>query len=132
MREHRWATVLTGTATVVGLLVSSGVLAVLVAGALQWTSSLSPFLDNLIPVVVLFAGMLLAGRVSVDVAGRRGPLAVVGAAVVVALIGWALSRSSAAHGDGVETQQVVLATLVVLLVTGTGAVVTARRRRRTG
>ena len=132
MREHRWATVLTGTATVVGLLVSSGVLAVLVAGALQWTSSLSPFLDNLIPLVVLFAGMLLAGRVSVDVAGRRGPLAVVGAAVVVALIGWGLSRTSEAHGDGIETQQVVLATLVVLLVTGAGSVVTARRRRRTG
>jgi hypothetical protein len=131
MREHRWGTVLTGTATVVGLLVSSGVVAVLVAGALQWTSALSPFLDNLIPLLVLFAGMLLAGRVSVDVSGQRGPLAVVGAAAVVAAIGWALSRTSEAHGDGIEAQQVIGATLVVLLVTGLAAVVTARRRRRT-
>ena len=122
-----WASVLTATATVFGLLVSSGVVAVVIAGALQW-SSVSPSLDNLLPLVALAAGMVLAGRVAVDVAGGRGVLAAVGAAVLVAAVGAALSRTSEAHGDGLEAIQVVEATVAVLVVTGGAALVTARRR----
>jgi len=127
---HRHTSAVVAAATVVGLLVSSGLVAVVVAGSLQWTHGLSPLLDNAIPLAVLTAGMVLAGRVSVDVAGPHGPLAVLVATGVVTAIGWALSRSSEAHGDGIEPQQVLLVTAVVLVVTGGSAVMTLRRRRR--
>ena len=127
---HRRTSAVVAAATVVGLLFSSALVAVVVAGSLQWTHGLSPLLDNAIPLAVIALGMMLAGRVSVDVAGPHGPLSVLVATAVVTAIGWSLSRSSEAHGDGIELQQVLAAAAVVLVLTGGSAVLTLRRRRR--
>jgi uncharacterized membrane protein YphA (DoxX/SURF4 family) len=66
----------------------------------------------------------------VDVAGSRAVLCAVGAALLVLLLGLTVSRSSEAHGDGLEVGQVVVAVLVVLVVVGAGASAGHRRRRR--
>jgi hypothetical protein len=125
-----WGAVVVGTAAVFGVLVSSALFAVAVAGFLQWGRPLAPLLDNGIPLLVLLLGMLLCGRVAVDVAGSRAVLCAVGAALLVLLLGLTVSRSSEAHGDGLEVGQVVVAVLVVLVVVGAGASAGHRRRRR--
>ncbi len=129
-RSPRRTSVLTATAACFGLIVSGGVAAAVVAGLLQWTSSVSAWLDNLLPLVVLVLGMLLAGRVAVDVAGRLGAVATVASAVLVGLVGWSLSRTSEAHGDGIEPSQVVYAALGVAAVSTASAVLVIWRRSR--
>lgn len=125
-----WGAVVVGTAAVFGVLVSSALFAVAVAGFLQWGRPLAPFLDDGLPLLVLGLGMLLCGRVAVDVAGSRAVLCALGAALLVLLLGLTVSRSSEAHGDGIEVFQVVVASLVVLVVVGAGALVGQRRRAR--
>ena len=121
-----WGAVVVGTAAVFGVLVSSALFAVAVAGFLQWGRPL----DDGLPLLVLGLGMLLCGRVAVDVAGSRAVLCALGAALLVLLLGLTVSRSSEAHGDGIEVFQVVVASLVVLVVVGAGALVGQRRRAR--
>lgn len=125
----RVETVVTGSAAVLGLVVSGAVLAVAVAGLLQWGPHVPALLDDGIPLVVLAAGMLLGGRVAVDVAGRGGLVSCLLAAVTVAVLGDAVSRASEAHGDGIELQQVLLAGLVVLVLTSGSALLVLRLRR---
>lgn len=125
-------TVLAGIAACFGLVVSSALLAVIVAGSLQWMKP-PVWLDNAVPLVVLGIGLMLSGRVATDVAGRWGPVCGFGAAVLVALVGTAVSRAGEAHGDGVEPVQIAIATAVVLLLTaGTAFVVRRRRLSRHG
>jgi hypothetical protein len=119
--------VVVGTLAVFGLLFSSAVIAVIVAGMLQW-GSMPPWLDDAIPVAVLVVGLAISGRVAVDVAGGQGVWCTLGAAVLVAAMGTVVSRSSEAHGDGIEAGQILVATLVVLLVSGTTALLVGRRR----
>jgi hypothetical protein len=132
-RPSRVLDVLVGVAASLGLIVASALAGVAVAGLLQWNKlpNLPRFADNAVPVVVLLLGMLLAGRVSVDVAGRLGLVAAAGSALVVLALGLSLSRASEAHGDGVEPVQVSLAALVVLVVVGGSALLVTIRRRPT-
>ena len=117
-----------------GLVMSSTLVAVVAAGALQWLPALPPMLDPAGPLLALGAGMALAGRVAADVAGRRGVRAAAGAAVLVAALGMALSRASEAHGDGVEPPWVALAATCVFVVVGGSAWLVQRHNesRRTG
>ncbi len=124
------ADIVVGTATIFGLLVTSALVAVAVAGFFQWTPNVSPILDDGLPLALVFLGMVLSGRVAVDIAGGLGIACATGAALLVALIGYAVSRSSEAHGDGLEIQQVFLAAATVLVVVGGTALVIDRRRRR--
>lgn len=132
LRVPRWEATLTGAAAVFGLLVSGAVLAVAVAGFLQWGPTYPAVLDDGLPLVVMAAAMLLAGRVAVDVAGRRGVLSAAGAALVVAVLGMTISKSSEAHGDGIEPVQVLVATVTVLVLTGGSAWFVAHRREARG
>lgn len=119
---------LVGTLAVVGLLFGSAIVAVAVAGMLQW-GTLAPWLDNAVPLAVLALGMMLAGRVAVDVAGRGGPLCTVMAAGLVALVGALVSVASEAHGDGIEGWQIAVASACVLALSGGTAWLVQRRRR---
>ncbi len=122
------ATVLVGVIATFGVLMSSAVAAIVVAGALQWNHGVAHALDNAFPLVVLFLGMVLSGRVAVDVAGQRAITSVVGAAVIVAALGMAVSITSEAHGDAIEPLQVAVATLVVLVVVGSSSWLVSRHR----
>jgi hypothetical protein len=125
----RVGAVVAGAAAVFGLLISSALGAVVVAGALQWMN-LPAWLDDGIPLVVLVAGLVLSGRVATDVAGRFGPWCGVGAAILVGLIGSAVSVAGEAHGDGLEPVQIAVAVLVVMVLTSGGAWWVGRRRAR--
>ncbi|GAB3653657.1 hypothetical protein GCM10027596_04370 [Nocardioides korecus] len=123
----RVGAVVTGALACFGLVISSALVAVVTAGALQWVN-LPGWLDNGIPVVVLLGGLALAGRVATDVAGRWGPWCGLGAAALVAAIGAALARAGEAHGDGVEPVQVVVGFVVVAALTCSTAWWVAHRR----
>lgn len=125
----RIGAVAAGAAATFGLVISSGLVAVVVAGALQWMS-LPGWLDNAIPVVVLAGGLLLSGRVATDVAGRFGPWCGVGAAILVGLVGSAVSVAGEAHGDGLEPFQIAVAVMVVMVMTSGGAWWVSRGRAR--
>ena len=120
--------VVSAALAVFGLVVSSALFSVVVAGLLQW-GTIAPWLDNAVPIAVLVLGLMLCGRVAVDIAGEAGALATLGAAIVVALVGLSISRSTEAHGDGVEPHQVLIAAVVVLVLTGGTALLVERRRR---
>ena len=131
-RAYGWESVPVAAAACLGLLVSSGLLSVIVAGVIQWKKTVPEGIDDAIPLTVLGIGMVLSGRVAVDVAGRRGWIATVATAVVVGLIGFAVQTAGEAHGDGVSELQVGLAVAAVLvLTTGTALLVTRRRARKT-
>ena len=129
-RSPGWGSVVIAVIATFGVLVSSGIVAVVFAGFLQWGPAIAPILDNAIPLFILFLGMVLCGRVAVDVAGNRGTVASVGTAAIVAVLGAAVSRSSEAHGDGIEALQVVYATVIVLVVVGGTALLLQRRRAK--
>ncbi len=78
----------------------------------------------------MIAGLVLSGRVAIDIAGGLGIASAALAATLVMLIGYAVERSSEAQGDGLEIQQVLLAGMVVLVVVGGSALLVDRRRRR--
>jgi hypothetical protein len=119
---------LAGAAASFGLVISSALVAVVVAGSLQWVH-LPAWLDDGIPLVVLAGGLVLAGRVATDVAGRLGPWCGLGAAILVAVVGIAVSQAGEAHGDGVEPSQIAIASATVLALTGGGAWAVSRLRR---
>jgi len=112
-----------------GLMCTSAVLAVVVAGALQW-SSLPLWLDNTAPVIVLGLGLFFAGRITTDVAPGRGTHAALGAGALVVVIGLSLSWATEAHGDGVEAQHAVWAGVVAAAVGAAGARWAEHRRAR--
>jgi hypothetical protein len=126
----RMESVITGSAAVFGIVVSATLGAVAIAGFLQWGPRYPAALDDGLPLVIVVAGMLLAGRVAVDVAGDLGVWSVVGATLIVAVLGYSVSMSSEAHGDGIEFNQVLLAAGVVLALSAGSAWTVARRRRR--
>lgn len=103
-----------------GLWVSSGMLAVVVAGLLQW-KSVPGWSDTVVALVVVGGGLFLGGQVAEDVAPRRGLVGVGLAAAVVGLLGWMLACSAEAHGDGLEMRSVAAAVVVVAVVGGAGA-----------
>jgi hypothetical protein len=121
---------LAGATAAFGLVMSAALVAVVIAGSLQWLN-IPSWLDNGIPLLVLAAGLVLAGRVATDAAGPLGPWCGLGAAILVAIVGSAVSRAGLAHGDGVEPFQIAIASATVLVLTGGGAWVVGRRRRRT-
>jgi len=122
--------VIAGAVAVFGLVISSTLVAVVVAGALQWMN-LPSWLDDGIPLAMLVSGLILSGRVATDVAGRFGPWCGIGAAILVGLIGSAVSVAGEAHGDGLEPAQIALAVLLVMVLTSGGAWwVSLRRARR--
>ena len=116
---------------VFGMTCSAALFSVVVSGLLQWGAMSTP-VRNAVPVVVLGLGLLLTGRVAVDVAGRAGVVGALGSAVVLLVLGLSISRSTEAHGDGIEPRDVVLAALVVLVVTGGSALLVSSRRRARG
>lgn len=96
------ATVLIGFLAAFGITVSGAVLALAVAGFLQCKVHLSDLLDDGIPLLILAGGMLIAGRIAVDLAGRAGTLCALGAAVLIGAIGMEISITTEAHGDAVN------------------------------
>lgn len=129
-RAYGWESVAAAAAACLGLLVSSGLLAIIAAGVIQWKKVIPEGVDDAIPLVVLGLGMALSGRVAVDVAGRRGWLATVITAAVIGLIGMAVQSAGEAHGDGISELQVGVAVAVVLVLTTGSALLVARRRAR--
>jgi len=127
-RSSTISAVLTGIAAAFGLTVSGGLLAVVLAGVEQW-ANLPAWLDDSAPYVVLLAGLALSGRVAADVAGRHAPWCGLGAALLTLAAGAAVSRSSEAHGDGLEMPSVYVAALVVGLAVSGSAVLSRRLRR---
>lgn len=123
-------TVVIGTLATFGVLMSTAVAAVVVGGLLQWDRGVAHALDNAMPLVVLFLGMVLSGRVAVDVAGRWALASVLGAAIIVAGLGLQVSKTNEAHGDAVEPWQVAVATTIVLVVVGPTAWLVKRQRAR--
>jgi hypothetical protein len=121
--------VLAGAVATFGLVVSAGLVAVITAGVLQW-ANLPAWLDNAVPLVVLAGGLVLSGRIATDVAGRFGPWCGLGAAVLIGLIGTAVSMAGEAHGDGLEPMQIVVAVGVVMVLTSGGAWWVGRHRAR--
>jgi len=123
--------VLTGSLAAFGIIMSGAVLALVAAGFMQWRPGIPQWVDDGLPLLLLLGGMLLAGRVSVDVAGSLGMFCAVGAAALVGLLGLMVVRDTAAHGDSIDPAQVGIAALVVLLLVGaTASVVGWHRRRR--
>lgn len=126
----RVGAVIAGAVAVFGLVISSALVAVVVAGALQWMN-LPAWLDDGIPLVVLVDGLILSARVATDVAGRLGPWCGIGAAILVGLIGCAVSVAGEAYGDGLEPAQIAQADLLVMVLSSAGAWwVSLRRTRR--
>ena len=127
----RVGAVLIGSLAAFGIIISGAVLALVAAGFMQWRSGIPHYVDEGLPLLLLFGGMLLAGRVAVDVAGSLGIVSAAGAAALVGLLGLMVVRDTAAHGDSIDPAQVGIAALVVLLlVGGTAWVVNWHRRRR--
>ena len=112
--------------------ISGAVLGLVAAGFMQWRPGMPLHLvDDGLPLLFLFGGMLLAGRVAVDVAGSLGIVSAAAAAAVVGLVGLMVVKDTAAHGDSIDPPQVGLAALVVLLlVGGTAAIINWHRQRR--
>lgn len=128
-RTHIGAVII-GSIAAFGILISGAVLAMVAAGFMQWRSGVPQSVDEGLPLVLLAGGMVLAGRVAVDVAGTLGVLCAAGAAAMVGLLGLAVVRDTAAHGDPIEPAQVGIAALVVLAIAGGSAWVTTWHRRR--
>jgi hypothetical protein len=120
-----------GTLAVLGLLLASALCAVITAGAIQWLP-VPGWVQSASSLSVLVLGLVLAGRVGVDVAGRLGGWCTVAAAGLVGLAGCLVARLTEAHGDGVEGWQVVAAVGCVLVLTGGSASVAQRCRRLHG
>lgn len=120
--------VVTGTAAAFGLAIAAALLAVVFAGIEQWASP-PPWVDNVVPYLILVVGLALAGRVAADVAGTLGVWCGLGAGLLTLACGTAVSRSSEAHGDGLEMASVVIAAVVVTVVIGGVAAATGRARR---
>jgi hypothetical protein len=121
----------TGAVAAFGLVVASTLVAVVAAGAMQWVPALPRALDSGIPLLLLVAGLCLAGRITVDVAGSHAVLAAAGAAGLIGALGLALSSASEAHGDSVEPPWVALAAACVFVCVG-GSAWLVRHRRATG
>lgn len=119
-----------GSLAAFGIIVTSAVLGAVVAGMLQWRSTVPDLIDDGLPLAVIAAGLVMAGRVAADVAGRHGPYCAVGAAILTGAVGMAVETATSAHGDAIEPPQVAIAALTVLVVTGTAAAVVQRRRHR--
>lgn len=124
------ATVLIGSLAAFGITVSGAVLALAVAGFLQWKVHLPDLFDDGLPLLILAGGMLIAGRVAVDVAGRAGTLCALGAAVLIGAIGMEISITTEAHGDAVEPVQALYAAMLVLVIVGGSAWAITRRRQK--
>lgn len=122
------AAVVSAAAAGFGLAVCGGLLAVIFDGVEQWANPPS-WLDDTAPFVLIVGALLLAGRVAQDVAGRLATASAVGTGVLVYLSGWAVSRSTEAHGDGLEMGSVLIATVVVTLVMAASSLATALSRR---
>ena len=121
--------VIVGSLAAFGIIVSSAVLSVVVAGLLQWRSSFPDFIDDGLPLLVIAAGMVMAGRVAADVAARHAIWCAVGASLLTAAVGMVVEATTAAHGDALEPPQVAIAAVVVLLITGASAWAVQHRRR---
>ncbi len=129
-RRSTVANVVIGSLATFGVTVSGAMLAVVVAGLLQWKLTVPDLLDDGLPLLMLGGGMLVAGRVAVDVAGAAALWCAVGAATLTASIGALISATTSAHGDGIEPLQVLYASLIVLVAIGGSAWLIQRRRRR--
>lgn len=121
-----WSMVV-GTLAVLGLLLASALCAVITAGAIQWLP-LPDWVQSSLSLCVLVLGLVLAGRVGVDVAARLGGWCTVAAAGMVGLAGGLVARVTETHGDGVEGWQVAAAVACVLVTTGGSALVVQHRR----
>jgi len=129
-RTHVGA-VLIGSIAAFGIIISGAVLALVAAGFMQWRPGIPDLVDEGLPLLVLLGGMLLAGRVAVDVAGSLGIVSAAGAAALVGLLGLMVVKDTAAHGDSIDPAQVGIAALVVLLLVGaTASVVNWHRHRQ--
>lgn len=129
-RRQQASVIVIGTLSGFGIIISGAVMALLLAGFMQWSGSLPSIIDDGLPLLLLAGSMLMAGRVVVDVAGRLQVWCVVGTAALVGALGMLFAQKTQAHGDAIEPLQVLLAMLVVLLLVGSSAWWVTHRRRR--
>lgn len=120
---------ITATFAALGLIVSSALGALLLAGIFEGIASAPGWLPESAAIAFFVSGMALTGQVCVDVADTHAVRAVASVTVLIGAVGWMASRVTEAHGEGLEptTLLIVVAGLAALLV---ASVAEAHRRRR--
>jgi hypothetical protein len=122
---------ITATFAALGLIVSSAIGALLVAGLIEGVAAAPGWLPETAAIAFFVAGTGLTGRVCVDVADGHAMRAVVAVTVLIGSVGWLASRVTEAHGEGLEptTLLIAMAGLAAMLIASVRRV--HRRRRRT-
>ena len=120
---------ITAALAALGLIVSSALGALLVAGLLEGIASAPGWLPESAAIACFVGEMALTGQVCVDVADHHAVRAVASVTVLIGAVGWMASRVTEAHGEGIEptTLLIAMAGLAAPLV---GSVAEAHRRRR--
>ena len=119
----------TAAPSVLGLIVSSALGALLVAGLLEGIASAPGWLPESAAIAFFVGGVALTRAVCLDVTNHHAIHPVASVTIMIATVGWIASRVSEAHGEGLEptTLHTAMAGLAALLA---GSVVEAHRRRR--
>ena len=120
---------ITATLAALGLIVSSALGALLLAGLLEGIASAPGWLPESAAIAFFLGGMGLTGQVCVDVADHHAIRAVTAVIVLIGAVGWAASRVTEAHGEGLEptTLFIAMGGLAALLI---ASVTEAHRKRR--
>ena len=120
---------ITAALAALGLIVSSALGALLLAGLLEGIASTPGWLPESAAVAFFIGGMGLTGQVCVDVADHHAISAVTAVTVLIGAVGWVASHVTEAHGEGLEptTLFIAMGGLAALLV---GSVAEAHRRQR--
>ena len=119
----------TAALAALGLIVSSALGALLLAGLLEGIASAPGWLPESAAIAFFVGGMGLTGQVCVDVADHHAIRAVTAVTVLIGAVGWVASRVTEAHGVGLEptTLFIAMGGLAALLV---ASVAEAHRKRR--
>ena len=112
---------LTTAFATLGMVISSALCAVLVAGLAEGIHRIPDVVSTIAPIVVFVGGAGLAGRVAVDVGRDKAIAGVLTAAALVLVGGVAAASITESAGEGLETSTVVelgvgLASLLVVSV----------------
>ena len=120
---------ITATLAALGLIVSSALGALLLAGLLEGIASAPGWLPESAAIAFFVGGMGLTGQVCVDVADHHAIRAVTAVTLLIGAVGWVASRVTEAHGEGLEptTLFIAMGGLAALLV---ASVAEAHRKRR--
>ncbi len=120
---------ITAALAALGLVVSSALGALLIAGLFEGIASAPGWLPESAAIAFFIGGMALTGQVCVDVADHHAIRAIATVIVLIGAVGYLASRVTEAHGEGLEptTLLIAMAGLAALLL---ASVAEAQRRRR--